>query len=110
MQLVTGEPCILRVTFADETWDFDESDLTVEQMISIEDATEQSVGQWLDAVMEKRARAVRVLIWWLQGRKVRPEQVEFKIGDLGLELVVKEKPKAPKAGRGKRVTEPFLSS
>ena len=119
MQFKDGGPCFLRVTLADETYDFDDAELTLGQMVSIEEATGQvsadgtelSVSQWLDSLLvDRRARAFQVLVWWLQGRTVRPEQVNPKAGDIRLELVAKEKPKAPKAvARVKRETVPSPS-
>ena len=94
----------LTVTLGDETWTFDTDELTIDQLISIEDAAGQSPGEWINDVVKNRGRALKVLVWWLQGRQVRPEAVDFKVGDLTIDAAKKAAKKPPKAARGLAAT------
>ena len=103
MKTVDGGQAFLRVTLADETWDFDASELTIGEVKSIVAETGQSLDEWITDVQRGMPDALQVLIWWLQGRKVKPAAIDFRMGDLDLEVVPRPAKKAsPKAGSGKK--------
>jgi len=101
---------VLNVTLGDETWEFDTDDLTIDQLIAIEDAAGQTPSEWINDVVKNRGRAMKVLVWWLQGRKVPPDSVEFRVGDLTIDATKKATKKRPKAVSGRGGTRGSLAS
>ena len=110
MRLVSGESVFWRVSLEGETWDFDPEDLTVDQMIAIEAETGQSVDEWANEVRRGMGRAYKVLIWWLRGREIPVDSVNFRVGDLLVETVVRPVKKPPKAAGKRPATKPSPSS
>lgn len=110
MRTPTGESVFWRVTLDGDTWDFDPEDLTLDQMIAIEDETGTSVDEWISAVNRGMARGFKVLIWWLRGRETPSDSVNIRVGDLRLETVVRPVKKTPKAAGAASATKRSQSS
>ena len=102
MKLVGGNEAFFRVTLGEESWDFDPSDLTIGQLKSIEAETGQSPDEWIQAIQRWMPSALQVLVWWLQGRQTRPDAVDFRFGDIGIDVVEKAAKKAPLKADGKK--------
>jgi hypothetical protein len=97
LRITGGGHAFFRVTLGDETWEFDPAELTLGQLKSIEAETGQSTDEWIADLQRGMTDALRVLIWWLQGRKVKPDQVDFRMADFDLEIVPRPVKKPPKA-------------
>ena len=110
MKLTTGESAFWRVTLEGDTWDFDPEDLTVDEMVSIEAEAGMSVDEWLAELQRGMGRAFKILVWWLRGRKTPADAVNFRIGDLNLEPVIRPVKRPPKTDGRKHETGPSLSS
>jgi hypothetical protein len=99
---------MLKVTLGAESWDFQPLDLSIGQMTRIEAETGVGLMDWLNAIDERRALPLQVLIWHLRGgtdmhapASVRkrteggPTAVDFRYGDFSLRYVPEPVPPLP---------------
>ena len=84
---------LLNVTYYEEKWDnWDSEELTVQEMLLIEEETGFSRIQGPDSLLvsayAQEARGAQALIWWLRGHKKGGARLaDLKPGKLRIEMV-----------------------
>jgi hypothetical protein len=84
---------LLNITYYEEKWDnFDSEELTVQEMLLIEEETGFARIQGPDSLLvsayAQEARGAQALIWWLRGHNGRAKALaDLKPGKLRIEMV-----------------------
>ena len=98
MRTADGGQAFIRVTCGPDTWDFDTDELTFAQMASIETEYGHSGEEWLRDIQRGLSSALKILVWYVQGRKIPPSQLDdMKFGDFDIEILTRSVKKTPKA-------------
>ncbi len=80
----------ITVRLGDQSWEFDEDEITVEDGIALKYATGLNVIPMLQGLQEWDGQAMRALVWFCKhkaGEKVAPDSISFKMMDLQMEQV-----------------------
>lgn len=80
----------IRVTLADETWEFSEDTADSSELVDLENATGWTTGEWQDAVNRGSMRGLVALVWMLRRRNqpsLALNDVRFRVGDLKVEFI-----------------------
>jgi hypothetical protein len=78
------------IHLADESWPFDDEELTLKDAFKIKAASGLSLKGFLSGVQDMEPLALQSLIHFLRtraGASIRLEDVDFRISDLGIEQV-----------------------
>jgi hypothetical protein len=78
------------IHLANESWPFDDEEMTLKDAFKIKAASGLSLKGFLMGVQDMEPLALQSLIWFLRtnaGASVRIEEVDFRIADLDIELV-----------------------
>jgi hypothetical protein len=75
----------IRVRLEDESWFFDEDEVTIEDAIALKYATGLALKPFFEGLSDMDGVALRALVWFLRGKQGSPEAVNFKVTALKLE-------------------------
>ena len=79
-----------KITLPGETFTFEPDEMMLSDWATVEEEYGGTFDDWMTAINDRQARACRVLIWWLRGRKgieVSLADVDFKVRQLTVELI-----------------------
>lgn len=73
-------------------WEFDDSELTLADAFAIKSATGLALKPFLEGVGEMDPHCLRALIWFVRGKDVKLEKIDFRLSDVEVEQIEESDP------------------